>query len=223
MIGRRTERRIAYTWAVRTDFELLDAWAAGDKKAASELFGRHFRSVYRFFRNKVAGGAEDLVQQTFMACVEGRDKFRRDSSFRTFLFGTARNLLYKEYRRKRRHDDRIDFTEQSVVDLAPSPSQILAKKSEERLLLEGLRSIPIDYQIALELYMWEDLSGKELADVLGLSEDGARSRVHRAKQALKRQLEQLSESPERLESTVSDLNGWAASLRELAGASDSAK
>jgi RNA polymerase sigma-70 factor (ECF subfamily) len=209
---------LSYYLAVSTDFDLLDAWGNGDKAAASELFKRHFRPIYRFFRNKINDGAEDLVQQTFLACIESRDKFRRDSSFRTYMFATARNILYKEYRRRRRHDDRIDFTEKSAIDLGPSPSSIIAKKAEERVLLEALRSIPMDYQVALELYMWEDLSGKELAGVLGLSEDGARSRVHRAKAALRKKIEELSESPERLESTLSGLDTWAKSLRELAGA-----
>lgn len=205
-----------YHLPVSTDLELLDAWADGDKSAANELLKRHFRSVYRFFRNKISDGVEDLVQQTFLACVESRDRFRREASFRTFLFATARNILFKEYRRRRRHDDRIDFTMRTAVDLAPSPSSVIAKKAEERLLLEGLRNIPLDYQVALELYLWEGLSGKELAEVLGLSEDGARSRIHRAKAALKKQLEALADSAERLESTLSDLDGWAAGVREQA-------
>ena len=52
---------------MRTDFELLDAWAGGDKKAARELIDRHFPALFRFFRSKVAEGVEDHVQETLLA------------------------------------------------------------------------------------------------------------------------------------------------------------
>ncbi|MCI0355339.1 MAG: 2-amino-4-hydroxy-6-hydroxymethyldihydropteridine diphosphokinase, partial [Acidobacteria bacterium] len=48
------------------------------------LFGRHFADIYRFFERKVAGEPDELVQETFLACVRRRDQFRRQSSFRTF-------------------------------------------------------------------------------------------------------------------------------------------
>ncbi len=198
------------------DFDLLDAWAAGDRSAGGELFRRHFRAVFRFFSNKLSTGSEDLVQQTFLACVETHARFRRDASFRAFLLGTARNVLYNELRRRRRKDDRIDFTSMSVMDLAPSPTSIVAGKVEQRLLLEALRAIPLDYQIALELHLWEGLSGPEMAEVLGLGEPGVRSRLRRAKESLRRRVAQLRGGG-RLASTSADLERWAASLRDAAG------
>ncbi len=200
-------------YAVESDYELLDAWGAGDRRAGSKLFRRYFPVVFRFYKNKVSNDVEDLVQKAFLACVESRDKFRRDASFKTFLLAVARNVLYNEYRRKRRKDDPVDFLTQSVIDIAPSPSLIVAERAEQRLLLEALRSIPIDYQIALELYLWEELTGPELGEVLGMSEAGARSRLHRARTALRKAMESLERSPERLESTMSDLEGWAAGIR----------
>jgi RNA polymerase sigma-70 factor (ECF subfamily) len=52
------------------DPQLLAAWCAGDKQAGAALVERHFASIYRFFRNKVAGEVDDLVQRTFMSCLE---------------------------------------------------------------------------------------------------------------------------------------------------------
>ena len=72
------------------DFELLDAWRAGSREAGSELFERHFPGLFWFFRNKAGESAEDLVQQTFLSVVESRDRFRKDASFRTYLFTVAR-------------------------------------------------------------------------------------------------------------------------------------
>ncbi|MBL4684254.1 MAG: sigma-70 family RNA polymerase sigma factor [Nannocystaceae bacterium] len=202
-----------------SDADLLDAWAAGNRDAGGELFRRHFRSVFRFFCNKLSVGSEDLVQQTFLACVESHTRFRGEAGFRTFLLAMARNVLHNEYRRRRRKDDRVDFMTHSVMDLAPSATSVVAEKEEQRLLLAALRQIPLDYQIAIELQLWEGLTGPQMEEVLGLAEPGVRSRLARAKLALKKQLERLSESPSLLASTTSNLEQWAASLRDVTGGS----
>ena len=139
---------------VPTDFELLDAWRAGDSEAGNALFERHFASVCRFFRNKVDEGVDDLIQRTFLACVESRDAFRGEASFRTYLFTLARNELFAHLRRREREHARFDPLEQSVHDLGPTPTNIVAQKAEQRLLLQALRRIPVDLQVALELFYW---------------------------------------------------------------------
>jgi RNA polymerase sigma factor (sigma-70 family) len=195
------------------DTELLDAWAAGDTRAASELFDRYLPQLIRFFRNKVVDSADDLVQDTFVACVRGRDRFRRDSSFRTYLFATARNILMQHFR-KRRGGVELDPDSQSVCDMGPSPTSILGQRAEHRLLLSALRKIPLDHQIALELYHWEGLSGPELAEALGIGEPALRSRLHRAKLNLRETMATLAESPELLASTWANLDDWARGLRD---------
>ncbi|MCA9682084.1 MAG: RNA polymerase subunit sigma-70, partial [Myxococcales bacterium] len=62
-----------------TDAELFESWSRGDARAGSELFDRHFAAIARFFRNKVTHDFEDLIQQTFTACLEARANFRRES------------------------------------------------------------------------------------------------------------------------------------------------
>jgi RNA polymerase sigma-70 factor (ECF subfamily) len=197
------------------DPELLDRWREGDLEAGDELFNRHFASIHRFFRNKVGEeGLEDLVQQTFMACVEGRERFRSDSSFRTYLFGVAHNLL-RDFYRRRRKSEAIDFGETSAVDAGAGPSTVVGKRREQRLLLEGLRRIPIDSQVVLELYYWEEMSASQTARVLEIPEGTVRGRVRRAKELLRKELTRLARTQQELESTVGDLERWAASLRDM--------
>ena len=200
-----------------TDAELLEAWRGGDRKSGEELFERHFDAVARFFRNKVDHGIDDLIQRTFLACVETKDRFRGDSSFRTYLFGVAHNVLGKHFRSKKRHGDKIDFGVTSVFDLSPSPSVIVAKHREQQVLLQALRQIPLDHQIVLELYFWEKLSAREVADIVGVPEGTAKTRIRRAKQLLEDQMGKLVWSKDQLESTIANLDGWAASLRDQIG------
>ena len=196
-----------------TDEELLHAWRAGDRAAGNELFARYFGAVYRFFRNKADRGVEDLVQRTFMACVEGRDRLRAGSSFRAYLFGAAHHILRGHYRRERALAREEDADALSIVDLGASPTSLLAIRDEQRLLLEALRHLPLGEQALLELYYWEKLSGLELAAYLGVPENTARTRVRRARLRLEAELTRLAASPERLRSTLDDLERWAASLR----------
>jgi RNA polymerase sigma factor (sigma-70 family) len=200
---------------VPTDPELLEAWRNGELSAGDELFNRHFAAIHRFFRNKVADGRlEDLVQQTFMACVEGRERFRNDSSFRTYLFGVANNLLRDHYRAQKREPEALDFGKSSAIDVGAGPSTVVGKRREERLLLEALRNIPLDSQIVLELYYWEEMSASQTADVLGIPEGTVRGRVRRAKELLKKELAKLARSPQELETTMGNLELWAAGLRQ---------
>lgn len=196
------------------DLELLEAWRAGDATAGGELFERHFAAVRRFFRNKIVGDPDDLIQKTFLALVEGRDRFRGEASFRRYLLGTANNVLRGHYRSKRRDAPPIDFSEVSAIDLAPSPSEVFALGDEQRLVLEALRRIPLEFQIALELFYWEELPVLELAAVLDIPLGTVKTRLRRGRQLLEQKIAELAASPERLHTTLTDLDRWARGLRE---------
>ena len=199
--------------AETSDSELLDQWREGNERAGNELFERHFPSVFRFFENKLDHGVEDLVQDVFLACSRGRDRFRKDASFRTYLFKIARNKLYDHFRA--RYRDVIDFTERSAVDLGTSPSRAAGRKQEQQLLLRALRAVPVDYQIALELYYWEGLRGPELAEVLDINPNTVRSRLHRARKALEATIAKCAAAPETIEATITNLDQWAESVRTV--------
>jgi RNA polymerase sigma factor (sigma-70 family) len=195
------------------DLELLERFRGGDAAAGQELFRRHMATLYRFFQNKVSGNIEDLIQQTMLACLESHTRFEQRASFRSYLLGVARYQLFDYYRRTKSDAERLEFNSVTVHDLALSPSSHVSKASEERLLLEALRRLPVNLQIALELSYWEDLSGPELADILEIPTDTAYSRLRRARQLLKEQLALLAESSDQLQATHTNLAQWAETLR----------
>jgi RNA polymerase sigma factor (sigma-70 family) len=196
--------------ATPSDLELLDAWRNGDGRSGELLFRRYFGQLNRFFHNKTDIGVEDLIQNTFLALVEGRDRFREASSFRTYLFAIAHNVLCAHYRRIART---VDFQQTSIVDLGASPSGPMTRRDEHAVLLRALRSLPLDYQVMLELAYWEDMKGPEIAEVLGIPSNTVRGRLSRARAALREALEQATIAPALLRSTLSDLDGWARSIR----------
>ncbi len=195
-----------------TDSQLFDAWLRGEQRAAAELFERHFDAIDRFFRNKVIEGSDDLVQQTFAALLESRDRFRGEASFRTYLFAIANNILRVHFRTRKRDQERLEWAEVSAEDLAPGPSTMFRAQREQQLLLDALRRIPLDYQVVLELYYWEELPASSIAEIIGIVENTVRSRIRKGRQLLEKKLKVLANSPEEFERTCQDLDRWARSI-----------
>jgi RNA polymerase sigma-70 factor (ECF subfamily) len=173
------------------DLELLDRWRAGERSAGDALIRRHFDPICRFFRSKLSEDVEDLVQRTFLDCIESHAEIQ-PGGFRAYLFAVARHRLYDHLRVAHRRGEPIDADEITLFDLGTSPSQRVARNQQEQLLAEALRRIPLDHQIALELAYWEDLSGDEIAQVLGIATNTARSRLARARAAVRERLGELA-------------------------------
>ncbi|MEM9458804.1 MAG: sigma-70 family RNA polymerase sigma factor [Myxococcota bacterium] len=195
------------------DGQLLRAWCEGERAAGEELFERYYDVVERFFRNKVAE-PDELIQRTFLACVEAAPRFRGDSKFSTFILGIATNTLrmhYKELRRKRNVDE---LRVLSMDDLGQVPGQIIADREEERLLLAALRHLPVELQLILELRYWDELKHVELAAVLDLPRSTVNTRLRRARELLEQRLRELATSPQKLHSTITRLEDWVEQQRQ---------
>lgn len=200
-----------------TDADYLAQWRDGDQEAGNMLVRRHFATVFRFFRGKIAGGVDDLTQRTFLACVESSSRFRGDGSFRAFVLGIARKVLLVHLRKQYRHERVFDPEALSIHQaLDPTGGSVTGKlvgRENERLLLAALARIPLDFQIAVELFYWEEMPLKDIAEVLEIAPGTVKSRLGRARVMLRQQIELLAASPAIAEQTVSGLDHWARSLK----------
>ncbi len=193
------------------DASLLVAWRAGDATAGRALVARHFPAVYRFFANKLGADADDLVQQTFLAVVEGRDRVRDPAGFRAYLFGVARNRLMRHLRERGRFEG-----DTSVSDLQASllsVAEAMVQRQQERLLLRSLRRLPLDLQIAIELAYFEGMTDREVAEILDMPVGTLKSRLRKARALLGDAIVALGESSAVAESTTAGIPGWVASIR----------
>lgn len=202
----------------RRERDLLLAWRDGDRRAGSELVRGHARLLQRFFTNKVGRPelVEELAQRTLVACASGVERFRGDSNFRTWLFAVANNVLREHYRERRR-DDGIDFDVVSAQDSSGGPGSVVAASEEQRRLLAGLRRIPIDSQVLLELYYWEELTAPDLAEVLSIPVGTVRGRIARAKLELRAVLDAMERTREHAPTTETQLEDWAREVRARLG------
>ena len=168
----------------RSDLELLEAWRGGDLEAADVLVQRHFDRLYRFFHRRIDDGVADLVQRTWAACVEKRDHIPDAAGFKPFLFGIARKELLMHLRKHQRGEQAL--AKLGSGDLAPtSLSQIISAREHTKLLRWALRRIPLESQLVLELFYWEELGVEGVAEVLEIPAGTVKSRLHRARAQLR--------------------------------------
>ncbi|MEM7159349.1 MAG: sigma-70 family RNA polymerase sigma factor [Myxococcota bacterium] len=174
----------------RSDAQLLDAWRSGDADAGRALLDRHYAALDRFFANKLAEGHEDLIQDTFAICVEQRDRIRE---FRPYLFRVAYNRFQRFLQRK--YDAREDQLEsRSMWNMAPGPSTMMRNDEAKTRLLEALRELPVNMQVALELKFWEGMKSPEIGSILGVEATTVRTYIRRGGLILKEKVKDLAPS-----------------------------
>lgn len=171
---------------------------------------RHYTSVLRFFELKATAAADDLTQRTFLACMEGRERFRGEGSFKGYLFGIARFQLLEYLRRNDRR--LVRFGEEDDGPPVTRLSTVVARHQEQQLLLRALVCLPTDMHVALQLYYWEGLPTAQIGQVLGIPKSTVTTRLARARDKLRELLLAMAKpSPVRTR-LLDDLEGWARSV-----------
>jgi RNA polymerase sigma-70 factor (ECF subfamily) len=188
------------------DLDLLHAWGNGDRAAARTLLDRYLDPLARFFRGK-SSDVDDAVQETMTRCLALRKALEPGSSFRAYLFAVARNLLYEQFRRASRMGT-LDPEQMSLVDLSPTPSSVVQRRRDQRLMLAAMRRIPLDSQLALELFYWEGLGVAEIGHVLDVPVGTVKSRLHRARAQLRTELERVGKDDPLYATTLGELDAW---------------
>ena len=176
--------------AHRSDVQLLVA-ARGDSRAFGEFYRRHAIAVERWLRTQTPdlATAADLTAETFAQALVGLKRFRgtSDEQAIAWLFGIARNLVRRFYRRGRaelqmchRLGIELDHDED---DLARLEAQIDAHAAAPGLS-QALATLPDAQRQALQLRVIDELDYRQAAVLMGTSEQNARIRVSRALKAL---------------------------------------
>jgi len=168
-----------------TDERLMLAFSQGSSEAFRELFSRYKQPIYGFFRRRVSepAHAEELAQETFLALLRAATRYQPRALFRTYLYAIGFKIL-RAHRRKDAF--RATFFGQRNSALDPSKRDATESGLWVRRAVEKLE--PMDREILL-LREFEQLSYAEIADLLGLPLNTVRSRLFRARTALRNLLE----------------------------------
>lgn len=184
--------------------KLIAASRDGDPTALDELVRAHQGRVYRFAMRMCRNveDAKDILQETFLGMVRSLREFREDSRFSTWLYRIAVNACLKK--RRRGVYDPTPQQELSLDELMPRPDSDGRKpdirdwsEDAEQALLRGelsarmeaaIDKLPRDYKMVLVLRDVEGLSAEETAETLNLSVAAVKSRLHRARVFVRKEL-----------------------------------
>jgi RNA polymerase sigma factor (sigma-70 family) len=130
---------------------------------------------------------EDLVQDMLLALWRALPKFRGESSERTFVYRVAQNRAFSHLLRRRPPQDELDHAA-AEADPRPGPEELAASSQRRAALWAALRKLPFAAGQVLILAL-EELSLREIAEILGITENNAAVRLSRARAALRDAME----------------------------------
>lgn len=161
------------------DEDLMRDVKGGSRAALEMLFERYRDPVWRYFRRRLsdAARAEELAQDVFLAVLRGAARYEPRASVRAYLFGIAFNLLQADRRKTaRQRTDPMD------VD----PPEARAMSADDGLWVrQALAGLEDDDREILLLREYEQLSYQEIADLYRMPLNTVRTRLFRARMALK--------------------------------------
>jgi RNA polymerase sigma-70 factor (ECF subfamily) len=177
------------------DYALIQAIATGDARALDELYARHGPGLLSYLTAYTSDRqlAEEVLQDVMLAVWENAGGFRGDSKVRTWLLVIARNRALNAQRRKMPDIVSIDDVYEPASG-DTEPLERLARKTERALLRAALDKLPSVHREILVLVFYHQLSGAEVAEVLGINIGTVKSRLHRAKEALRRVMQMMGDA-----------------------------
>lgn len=169
----------------RSDEDLVASYRAGDEGAASELVRRHATQLGRYLHASGAAPAdlEDLVQEAFFKAFRSLDGWRKEASFRGWLFRIGTNLNRDAYRR-RKGREWVSIEDHELADPADPEGEAGAGELEARLLGELERLPRLQREVFL-LRAQQGLEYGQISEALGTTPGAARVHYHHAVKRLK--------------------------------------
>jgi RNA polymerase sigma-70 factor, ECF subfamily len=178
-----------------SDSELVARVQSGDQEAFAQLVGRHrdlvFRIAVSILGREFIPEAEDVTQEVFLKVYHTIKSFRGEAQFRSWIyritFNQAINLKERIRFRKPHEDETVLY---HTATPGPGPDRQVETIERDRALAECIQTLPEVYQSALRLYYWLGEEVREIAELLDVPENTAKSYIHRARQLLKSMLKE---------------------------------
>jgi RNA polymerase sigma-70 factor, ECF subfamily len=178
------------------DEEVVARVLAGETAMFEIVMRRHNQRLYRIARAILRndGEAEDVMQDAYVRAYEHLDQFVGKAKFSTWLTRIAIHEALARQRRGNRYQELEPRSEREgdpmdrFASLAPDPEQQASNSEVRRLLEEAVEKLPDAYRTIFMLRDVEDMSTTDAAEVLEITEDNVKVRLHRARALLRKSL-----------------------------------
>ncbi len=192
------------------DEALVAAARTGDRRAVDQLLAKYEQPIYRFGLRMCGDeeSAREVLQETMIAAFKNLTGFRGDAALSTWLFQIARSFCIKE-RRGVKPTTEID---EQMPDRAASPDVQVHARQIGEVLASAIAELPAEQREALVLRDVEGMSAEEAAEVAGVEVGALKSRLHRARLALRHRLAgALQDAPDPCPDLAQELAAYASS------------
>lgn len=180
------------------DKEIIEQVLAGDNNAFGGLVERYQTRVYNLALRMCGNrdDAFDLAQEAFFRAWRGLSGFQFESAFSTWLFRLTANVCLDWIRAKKRRptvslttvDDEDEETQLELPDPAKGPEALLLAAEDRAAVARAMNQLPVEYRQILTMRAINDLSYTEIAEILQIKEGTVKSRLSRARLALRNKL-----------------------------------
>lgn len=172
------------------EIDAYKRFLGGDEKALLELIREYQDGLIMYINSFVRdlNTADELCSETFIRLVLRKPKFSGKSSFKTFLYGIGRNVTL-EYLRRHKITRTVSIDEVLEIPDKSNPMRTLLGKEQNQTLYRAMGKLKPEHAQVLWLTYFEELSNKETAYIMRKSLSAVKSLLHRAKSALKNELE----------------------------------
>ncbi|MCP2518896.1 sigma-70 family RNA polymerase sigma factor [Candidatus Aminicenantes bacterium AC-708-M15] len=166
--------------------ELIQKAKKGEVEAFGQLVKKYQRRIYNLIYQMTFNheDADDLSQETFLKAYKSLGDFKRESSFYTWIYRIAVNLVINHIKKRKREKMDLNFE----IQYNNSPQRILENKEFNIKLKETISMLPASQRVTLNLVINHGLSHKEVAKIQGCSEGTVSWRIFRARKFLKEKL-----------------------------------
>lgn len=175
--------------------ELVRRAKAGDRNALEQLLTTIAPSIQRFGLRMCKGqsDSDDVLQDTLMTVLQHLPEFEGRSSFTSWVFALTRSACTRR-RRGLKNQAGVELDEANgLAQGSPTPEEGAEGRQLSQMLIQALDALPTDYREVILLRDIEALTAPEAAEALGISVDALKSRLHRARQALRETLRPVLE------------------------------
>lgn len=186
------------------DSELIRRARAGDFSALDELVQRHYRTAFNlaFRLTNSYDDAQDIVQEAFVRVHNALPSFRGDANFTTWLYRIVRNVFLDERKKQRIRahsslEEMVDLEDNAVArqieDPRPGPQWAVERTERSQIIQQAVMGLPQNQRLMISLYHFQHRSYEEIAEIMDLPIGTVKSRLNRARLALKNKLGGLRE------------------------------
>jgi len=172
----------------------VQAARAGSPEAWDILFKRYQLPLYAYVFELVHDeqASLDIVQEAFINAARYIAGLRDDAKFGSWLFGIAHQKCVQRWRAHRRKEEPLGSPEAESLGFEEGPLEILIREEQEAEFMNLLNKLPPPQRSVLLLHFIEDFSLEEIAEITGAQLGTVKSRMHYAKKALRKLLEETT-------------------------------